>query len=348
MGTSRLSLCAKGIFFLSLLSFLYGCQSPKNLPSQTVVPSQTLIASTILATRSAPTKTSLFPTSTFRITTTPLLPTVTPNVTATIKPTLNPSDSLFRILRILQDNGGCELPCIWGIEPGNPVNKFEGDFAEFLDGAKSDQKIHFFPFSTNNYKLLKLQYSRGNFVYTISLIVYFSNKNPIDQVELKILSNEDALLSDTPASTLNTPYSISQILTDYGQPSEILIAPFPQSWGGADNWQPSFLVMVYEDSRFFAVYETTKARLSGHYQGCFSNSQVLLTSWLPDSSNSWHNALAKLSSTEVNLKTIHYFKPLSEASNITVDAFYEQYRSSKNQVCIQTPTGIWPNSLDPK
>lgn len=45
-------------------------------------------------------------------------PTITASPTWTVVPTLDPTEAFDVFLSLYNDNGGCELPCWWGIEPG--------------------------------------------------------------------------------------------------------------------------------------------------------------------------------------------------------------------------------------
>ena len=58
---------------------------------------------------------TLTPTATFTIAPTH---TPTPSSTPTAIPTLSIEDAHARLLELLADNGGCRLPCLWGIMPG--------------------------------------------------------------------------------------------------------------------------------------------------------------------------------------------------------------------------------------
>jgi hypothetical protein len=63
------------------------------------------------------------PSSTYKNTTTPTpilthTPTPPPTITWSPVPTLPPDDALDALLKTYKTNGGCTLPCVWGITPG--------------------------------------------------------------------------------------------------------------------------------------------------------------------------------------------------------------------------------------
>jgi hypothetical protein len=61
----------------------------------------------------------VIPTATPTFTLTPS-PTYTPipSATPTLIPTLSVKDAQIKLLGLLATNGGCRLPCLWGITPG--------------------------------------------------------------------------------------------------------------------------------------------------------------------------------------------------------------------------------------
>src|SRR6185436_4057409 len=59
---------------------------------------------------------SVFPTMT------PTL-TLNPTNTSTIVPTLPAEGAWTKLLELLANNGGCRLPCLWGITPGKSTYK---------------------------------------------------------------------------------------------------------------------------------------------------------------------------------------------------------------------------------
>lgn len=99
-----ISICEKTILIFILFAFMVGCSilSPQTIES----PIQELLESTLLSSKLPP----------------PITPMITP--TETIKPsppspaTLPPEEATEAILGYYADNGGCELPCWWGIDPG--------------------------------------------------------------------------------------------------------------------------------------------------------------------------------------------------------------------------------------
>jgi hypothetical protein len=66
-------------------------------------------------------------------------PTVTPTWVAL--PTLPPAEALAKVKELLETNGGCELPCWWGIRPGKTTWKEAYDFLQPLAWLVDIQQI---------------------------------------------------------------------------------------------------------------------------------------------------------------------------------------------------------------
>lgn len=105
------------VFILCIL-FFTGCQTDGNVSrpasTETLSPEPTLAAKPTNTPTPVPSPTST-PTSTSTLTPSPTH-TITPSWTPV--PTLPLEEALEAADLIYQDNGGCELPCVWGVTPG--------------------------------------------------------------------------------------------------------------------------------------------------------------------------------------------------------------------------------------
>jgi hypothetical protein len=107
------------IYLLVMVSLLSGCnpQDTTHTPEKTItnpVRTYTQTAAFINTETSTPSPTSSF---------TPTLPPwLAPRITSTPPwtpvPTLPEEEALEKLLEIYRNNGGCELPCVWGVTPG--------------------------------------------------------------------------------------------------------------------------------------------------------------------------------------------------------------------------------------
>lgn len=126
------------ILFLVLIGFLAACHSSTSV-TPTVVPVATTIPDPTSIVTIQPTNT---PTHQIQFTSTPHgTPLPTPAFTWTslpILPTLSTSGADLLISDLLINNGGCKLPCWWGIMPGEtPWNEAYQTLSTFatIDGS---------------------------------------------------------------------------------------------------------------------------------------------------------------------------------------------------------------------
>lgn len=112
------------VFIVLLVWGCTGCATRSGIPA-TRIATKTLDTSTIPSATATPAATA---TEEMVPTFTPLLSTLTPTISSTLPPTviptwtpvpiLPPDAALEALLALYDDNGGCELPCWWGITPG--------------------------------------------------------------------------------------------------------------------------------------------------------------------------------------------------------------------------------------
>ncbi|MFT3893686.1 MAG: hypothetical protein QM730_18815 [Anaerolineales bacterium] len=133
----------KSTLLLCILLSLFGCSiAHKNLPSTTAaITSMPSIMSAI--------QISITSTSTLMIPTLTPTPHPTLSATQTIVPTLSTDEALQQIKELYKDNGGCDLPCWWGIVPGEttweqtkqllgPLGIMKNDYFEVLVPREMD------------------------------------------------------------------------------------------------------------------------------------------------------------------------------------------------------------------
>lgn len=96
------------------LALVSACSSSTPEPTQTLAPTLT---PTIPPTNT-PTATPTFTRRPFIYSTFTPAPTLPPTPTLTPWPTYPPDEALAKVLELFETNAGCQLPCWWGIIPG--------------------------------------------------------------------------------------------------------------------------------------------------------------------------------------------------------------------------------------
>lgn len=190
------------------------------------------------------TQTSISPTTTF----TPKppasqLPTKTPTLTPVA--TLSSEDALETFTKLLEENNGCQLPCLWGIIPGKttwteiePIFSAMGEIISFNLQNKITSHQICIPRCTSTEPILE-----GH-----SVQIYTKN-----ELVIGIITNTDEI---------NTEPTLDNLLTKFGEPEEIWIRPVLTSIDG----QPYYnLMLFYKANGILIIIGIENAYKSGDF-----------------------------------------------------------------------------------
>lgn len=264
---------------------------------------------------------TLTPTAVLDIPTpTAIPPTVTPKPLPTATLTNEQIDA--NLTELMLTNGGCELPCWWGIMPGETSTDSVRDSLTALGVS----------FVDSTYASFGIDWGMG---------VYFENSGSIIQ-SMNIYSS---YISRTDSRDKYTqgwqPYSLTAVLDHYGLPTQVLVyKPFQ-----ADPGQPSYhLLVFYEDSGIQIDYRGSVEILSDdHYYAC------------PDMSDIWDVHLFLYQPSEVddvvekilpassisyiaNSETVHDVISWPQATGTSLESFYETFRIPESNACFEFVT----------
>lgn len=319
---------AKRIWFFSTLFFcllFVACSSQSNggtdsnrVPTLSSSPSLTLkIFPTV-----TPEKTSTVAPS-IQVTTTRLAKTKTP----TFLPTMLPSLAQDQIVELIKSNGDCELPCWWGIKPGETryqeINKLLSPLTirqPYIAGDVSQHALleYFFP---------------------IPETLSFLGRREVD---LRIIYEQSKLIYIEVIGLQWHEYSLSELLSKYGPPDEVIVHTFQWVPGSAP---PFALFLFYSEKGILAYFpslvEKNEVQVTeSTIRGCLSVSADL-SLWSPK--NSWtldeavkHMTVPILEQEDKPRLSIY------EATGMSVFEFYETYKNSTVTPCIDTPKNLWP------
>ncbi len=355
-----------GILWISVLLLVSGCTSRTGTPSPAITTKATqlpttniLLSATLFPPKTAPptqtpaptntvTPTSThWPTITARPTYTPR-PTKTPTPTTTTTwtpiPTLSPDKAQAKVLELLKTNGGCKLPCWWGVTPGVST---DADFEALFTPYSAISPFY----KGESYKSVEFEF--GQEIITFLNIYYRTrpDQNTIDIIDVSTWALRkigDKTYQEAYTSgyyhLLLKYYSLPQILTVYGVPSKISMTvrfdlydgrpPSPSQRFGTLN-----LHLFYPEKGIFVIYEMALSNEGEYGKACPSESYVSLTLSPPDIDGHYEKLFSsRLSEGE----DFDYDKPTEEAINMSLEEFYETFRTL-NQECVQTPLSIWPS-----
>lgn len=142
-----------------------------------------------------------------------LTPTATPTITPL--PTLSIVEEGNLLSMLMANNGGCELPCWWGVVPGETTSQ------EGRDKFVSQGIAHWSVTSDNAFATIGLGYpSQDNLSHSQDVFVWFALKNNVTQyirveAAYKYKESQNVFRQDW------SQYKLSAILDRYGVPSHV-------------------------------------------------------------------------------------------------------------------------------
>lgn len=251
-----------------------------------------------------------------------LTPAPRPTVidTQTIIPTLSTEDALKRITELYKDNGGCDLPCWWGIIPGETTWEQAKQFLSPLGIMKNDYFAAFVPREMDPLKgPLPVDYAFGN----VDARFY------VDNNVVRVINANSRWVKQS------FDYSLSGILNVWGTPDEIWFTLYPESVTGIPHYD---IYLIYSHkgmviSRGFASTSENTMKICPQkvleYDGI--PPWFILWSSKEDISFSTENAILSY------FKSIFgdVFVQLENAVGTNLGQFYETYKDPNSTKCLE-------------
>jgi hypothetical protein len=269
-----------------------------------------------------------------------ITPSVTPTatsaiITPTLGPTLPPEKAQSEIKNLLISNGGCELPCWWGMTPG--VTRLE-DIRLYLSTFRA---------ITGNFGLRE---NRGIISFTIpgndrhlDIYLYYAGKDQLvdwiwvgTQGTKPVTGGYSQVYGDLFYNSAMKKYTLSQILTDYGKPIRVLI------WAPPLDFQQPFEIMLdYSTSGFLMGYTLPEEQVGDNFVGCPVQAHIYFWLWPKDKQPSFSDMIAMTGFGSFDPVSIKYYKPIENVTKFTMDSFYKTFKEPGNVNCIVTPSHYW-------
>lgn len=256
-------------------------------------------------------------------------PTLIPSRTSTITqipsftplPTLSQNIAKQKIYKLVRDNGGCRLPCWWGINPGKTSwNEAHQFLSSIITDTESTKQICYSEDEKSDCFF--------NFYFKYSYSNDFKGGGNIevqDQRINKIFIGPGAL---------KQMFQIHQILKEYGKPDEVFI----QTDSTTLYERRDFILVLLYSSQYFMAYYTFNAKDSGGIIfGCPREISPQIDIW---SSNRFVS-MTEIEQWTLGTDPLTTLQPLDKVSNMNIDAFYKAFINPNQIECIQTPISVW-------
>jgi len=226
---------------------------------------------------------------------------LSPTSSLTPLPTIPFDEISHEFEELLVTNGGCHLPCFWGITPGKTT------IAELFQFTKQFTMLGFemVDIGEGAYIFRYLTSQNSNSPRVVQFFTYGENIRGIDLI----------------AETAQYNFPLSKILSDYGVPDQVFIGP--------EVVHALPMKVVYEYKRIlgsYYLYQDNNDK-SLYCYNPHGTSQEIIT-WAPD--EDWHSFTSK--------KEEQSYKSLDEVSDYDIPAFREKLRIYNRSLCIRIET----------
>jgi hypothetical protein len=312
----------KTLLLLLMITILYVSCAPARTANPTVPPTRsftnTVTPSSVLPSATVPAAT---PTET-------LVPTSTP--TEIFVPTFSASEAPDQLLGLIKSNGNCLFPCWIGIVPGTSSND---TISSILSSFSSIATDYYLP--TSDPRGLYIVLQKDKFQIDLNIIlrpVGVDEKREMVNVGIKQVFDH----SYSPYSDIFKQYSLQNILKTYGKPATVGLS------ADLHKYEPNSATVFetyisYPEKGIYLRYTTEAEELSGdRVQSCPTEAYIDLWFTKPDVNNENMKLL-----TDLNREWSYSRMSLQNATQMSIDQFYEKFTSQPNQ-CLITPKSIWP------
>lgn len=241
------------------------------------------------------------------------------------------------IMDLLNHNAGCQLPCWWGITPGETswarARYFLDSFVEKIYEVPQydisiDEQIKVFLGErslTLRYYVVEYESPEPEtsaFTGTRFGLTGIGVENGV--VTYLQVGHSGAKYNDTP------PYQLHHLLETYGVPTEVLIS----TEVGGDGLMEFWIGVMYEQG-IVAEYDYDLEFEGEQYRACPQYAEPGLDLW----------ALNDLQLQAMFVEGMKHHLgdvTLQEATGIDLATFYETFKNPDNKTCLYTPIALWP------
>lgn len=159
-------------------------------------------------------------------------PTATPLPSPTVTPTLSEEEALAYYQELFRDNGGCELPCWWGISPGVTTEEEMVSIMSWLDSPWISHYKNELNEEVSEYSYIIV----GPPLEEFPLELYY----PVYMVRVWVIDGNVAfIVLDGLNVSQDFDYTLFGLFSAFGTPSEIRIQPL------VDTWEPTYDLHIY-------------------------------------------------------------------------------------------------------
>jgi hypothetical protein len=276
-----------------------------------------------------------------------VIETPTPLSIPTYVSTLSIEDARKRLLDLLADNGGCQLPCLWGITPGGSTSQQAKSILLPFSGISNIFEVE--PSFDPSGGFVAPSYVEGESDLMLNTELGYLIDNQVVG-HINFVAREEEIPTDPNGNwTSRRPifdsptfmkrvelYSLSHTLSEQGIPDFVMIhssglTGSPVVAGGFD------VALLYPEQGIWVNYTMPMSAQGNVKKGCPENSHIEMELYPSGNPDIFFSLLNK---TDWAVKK-NWYKPVEEATSMSIEEFYEVFRQPTDK-CIETPADLWP------
>jgi hypothetical protein len=269
------------------------------------------------------------------VTPSPVFGSATATDISTPTPELSLQEREAQVIELLKTNKGCQLPCWWGITPG------ETSLTEVqeLTGVLNARLGLFIDSQGQTFRTIAGVDLESHFVF--NRVSFLEQNNLIESVQVRTFSIYDNVPS---LHKFWINYSPSQIIMTYGQPDRVWLKssccvreePTPTHQGYS-------LLLFYDNQKILAHFDgLVKYAPIYHICPTFGNDQEITEIELILLNSASKYSLEQFTGIDVLGEAKDFIRTIEAATGLTVVEFYDLFLQQGEQTCFDTPRDIWP------
>lgn len=313
-----------------LLITLVGCMAPTSVT--TPFGNDLFAVNTISASRVSSTPPLLSATQTPSVTAT-LTPTQITTPAPIVQPTAietsvtiptPPNDKMIseQVLWLFETNNGCQLPCWWGITPGQTewtiAETFLNRFDSYIKNPLATDPAYYEPLIPLPTDVFLIDHTQPGILVRNGIVERIDVSIPIGDISPDFLAY----------------YMLSEFLTTYGQPTEIWLATYP---GPFDNNELPFrVVLFYREQGITTLYDDNGIKQGNVVNGCPQQYPArVLSLWAASLDLTFEETIRYLAAFN------YEYLSLEESTEMDVATFYQTFKNPDNTTCLEIPADLW-------
>ncbi len=229
--------------------------------------------------------------------------------------------------QLLRESQTCRLPCWWNLTPGESDWKTAQELFTSLG-----LRVHAYGkegASIRSYDVTGVTPKSG----TQFLQKYGVQDGIIQDILVKAVPAKG--YEDTQFARDWQPFLLPQILSAYGKPAEVLLLTYHSV---PDTSVPYYLIVFYPEQGFLVMYTGNRIEVGNALRICPLQSELVLITWPPGKYSSLAEVIPQ---PNPFFHPAEEYMPIQKVTNLSVEAFYANFKNADDQVCFDTPASLW-------